>query len=190
MLKDVVYDLRVFLLFYSVLIVLFAMTFAVLGLGNENFYGKFRSFYVESRKNAIKDESEKDGYDSKNDDAIVFEYPGSEYKIIGKFAGYIVTTLRVSMGDNSFESCQFLNDEENFIFWFLWLLMTFLTFLIFLNFVIAETGKSYNAVDERLAATIAKEQAALTAEAEMMMPIGFKDDASFPKYILIRQSEH
>ena len=110
MLKDVISDLRVFLLFYAILIILFAMTFAVLGLGNENFKGKFRSFYIETKRAAIEEESKKDGYDPKNNDAIVFEYPGSEYKIIGKFVGYIITTLRVSMGDNVFESCQYLTE--------------------------------------------------------------------------------
>ena len=68
--------------------------------------------------------------------------------------------------------------------------MTFVTFFIFLNFIIAETGKSYNQVDERLDATIAMEQAALTAEAEMMTPTYYKNVNTFPKYILIRKSEH
>ena len=34
MINTVVYDLRVFLLFYSILIVLFSMIYAVLGVGN------------------------------------------------------------------------------------------------------------------------------------------------------------
>jgi len=41
MLKDVVVDLQVFLFFFTVLLIMLAMTFAVLGLGNENFEGKF-----------------------------------------------------------------------------------------------------------------------------------------------------
>lgn len=39
MINQVVFDLRVFLLFYVILIVLFSMIFAVLGLGNPNIVG-------------------------------------------------------------------------------------------------------------------------------------------------------
>ena len=42
MINQVVFDLRVFLLFYVILIVLFSMIFAVLGLGNPNIEGDFK----------------------------------------------------------------------------------------------------------------------------------------------------
>ena len=42
MLTNVVYDLRIFLLFYTILIVLFAQFFAILGVGNIKVPGRFR----------------------------------------------------------------------------------------------------------------------------------------------------
>ena len=46
MLNKVIYDLRVFLLFYGILIILFSMIFAVLGVGNKNF-GGFRDSFAD-----------------------------------------------------------------------------------------------------------------------------------------------
>ena len=87
MLKDVIADLQVFIFFFVILILLLSMTFAVLGLGNENFDGKFKTYYENETdmRGAYKDE--------------VKMYHGSEYKVIGKFAGYFLTVLRVSLGD-------------------------------------------------------------------------------------------
>lgn len=47
MLQVVISDLRVFLLFYSILIVIFAMIFAVLGIGNANIPGEFQDYSAE-----------------------------------------------------------------------------------------------------------------------------------------------
>jgi hypothetical protein len=41
MINTVVYDLRVFALFFVILIVLFSMVFAVIGAGNQNVPGEF-----------------------------------------------------------------------------------------------------------------------------------------------------
>ena len=35
MIKNVIYDLRIFLFFYSIMLFFFALTFAVLGVGND-----------------------------------------------------------------------------------------------------------------------------------------------------------
>jgi len=176
MLKDVVRDLQVFLFFFTVLLVMLAMTFAVLGLGNENFEGKFQKYFDKELSKAASE-----------DDVVI--YHGSEYKIIGKWMGYVLTLLRISLGDFAFESSQYLEEEENYMFWLLWLLMVFITCIIFLNFIIAETGKSYTEVDERATATIAMERAMLCAEAETAAPNVVKDDKRFPKFIVIRQIE-
>jgi len=47
MINTVVYDLRVFLFFYFILIVFFSMIFAVLGVGNDNIEGEFQEFITE-----------------------------------------------------------------------------------------------------------------------------------------------
>ena len=95
MLKNVVYDLRVFLLFYSLLVFGFSMPFCILGLGNFKVPGGFKDAFAPE---ISWDEMVK--YDSL--DEIIEEgeeYPGMEYKHIGLFVGSIVSTLRLSMGD-------------------------------------------------------------------------------------------
>lgn len=168
MLKDVVRDLQVFLFFFTILLIMLAMTLAVLGLGNENVKGKFQEYY---RAEMTRDPE----YDGE-----VVLYHGSEYRVVGKFFGYVLTLLRISLGDFGFESSQYLEADENHLFWVLWLLMVFITCIIFLNFIIAETGKSYGEVDERATATIAMERAMLCAEAETAAPTAFKDAERFP----------
>lgn len=80
MLTNVVYDLRIFLLFYCILITLFSLLLGILGIGNKYIEGGF--------KNAYGDKS---------------DYPGKEYENIGLFLGNWVTTLRMSMGDFGFD---------------------------------------------------------------------------------------
>lgn len=84
MLTNVIWDLRIFLLFYTILILLFSQLFAVLGLENINLrtdltnYGK-RQKYAKMT---------------------------GDYRKIGIHLGEFMATLRMSMGDNSaiFES--------------------------------------------------------------------------------------
>ena len=44
MINKVVFDLRVFVLFYMIMITLFSMIFAVLGVGNAHVDGDFKEF--------------------------------------------------------------------------------------------------------------------------------------------------
>lgn len=44
MLNQVLFDLRVFLLFYFILLIIFSFVFAVLGVGNKNF-GLYEEYY-------------------------------------------------------------------------------------------------------------------------------------------------
>ena len=155
MIADVFSDLKVFLMFYYILIILFSMTFAVLGLNNEKHKGAFLKLWEAAEA------AKGDG---------IGDYPGSEYYHIGKFVGYFITTLRVSMGDFDFSGCQYLDVEENIMFWILWTLIVYVANIIFLNFIIAETSKSYTNIDENLEATISMQKAALCAEAELMIP--------------------
>ena len=75
MINRVIFDLRVFLLFYTILIVLFAMIYAVLGVANDK-VGAYKEFV----------ESLPEDYDR--------DLPFEEYEHIGLFFGYIITTLR------------------------------------------------------------------------------------------------
>jgi hypothetical protein len=110
MLKNVVYDLRIFLLFYTILVFGFSLPFCILGLGNFRVPGGFKDHFVPDY-----------GFDElreveRIEDVIEEgeEYPGMEYQHIGMFCGYIMQTLRLSMGDGqAIDASIFLDKNEN-----------------------------------------------------------------------------
>lgn len=122
MLTTVIKDLQVFMLFFFILIVKFALIIDIMGLGNRKVDGAFKDAFA--------------GADS---------YPGNEFERIGLYFGNVLTVFRATMGDFSLiNSSGYLNDEENFVFWLIFFLILTVTNIIFLNFVIAEAGNSYN----------------------------------------------
>lgn len=142
MLRNVIIDLRIFMLFYIILIVLFSLLLGVLGLGNKNIEGSgFQIMYGNLTAT--------DGY------------PGAEYENVGLYLGNILTVLRMSMGDFGFDSAYLLSSTENIIFWFVWAIIVVVTCIIFLNFIIAEASASYEKVANDLQAFIMKEKALL-----------------------------
>lgn len=150
MLANVIYDLRIFLLFYIILIVLFSLLLGILGLGNKEIAGGFKEMYGTA--------------------TVADGYPGSEYENVGLYLGNILTVLRMSMGDFGFDSAYLLSATENIIYWFVWAIIVVVTCIIFLNFIIAEASASYEKVASDLEAYIMKEKALLIQEAELMMP--------------------
>ena len=156
MLKTVIYDLRIFMLFYTILIGLFCLVFAVLGLGNsydEN--GVFPEEDEDYDEIDVELEDEESGYYRRfrfmkakgggggggggdSDD------PAKDYQAIGLMAGEFMWTLRLSLGDPAAcEAAKQLAQRENYIFWIMWLLITIVTSIIFLNFIVAEASASY-----------------------------------------------
>ena len=126
MIARVVKDLQVFTFFFMLLIWMFSILIGVLGLGNVNVEGNFRDTFL-----------------GEND------YPGKEYRYLGTVFGNLLSVFRASMGDFVFiEESNYLNKEENVVFWVTFLLIIGVTNIIFLNFVIAEAGNSYNIVSE------------------------------------------
>ena len=85
---------------------------------------------------------EVDDADEETDPAVKDDAE-SENKVIGRFMGYFLTVLRISLGDFQFDASQYLESEENIMFWIMWGFMVVISCIIFLNFIIAETGKSY-----------------------------------------------
>ena len=166
MLTNVIYDLRIFLFFYTILIILFSLLLGILGIGNKNIPGEFKTQFADAE-----------------------EYPGSEYANVGLFVGNLLSTLRMSMGDFGFDAAILLDDAENIIYWFVWLLIVIITCIIFLNFIIAEASASYEKVSEQLMAFILSEKAAMIQEAEEMTFLDFKNEEKFPKYIITREME-
>jgi hypothetical protein len=104
MLKTVIYDLRIFMLFYGILIGLFCLSLAVLGLG---------AAYDENGIPFPPEEEEEEDLD----DERRFRFlkakgggggggsgegdPAKDYKAIGLMAGDFMWTLRLSMGDSA-----------------------------------------------------------------------------------------
>jgi hypothetical protein len=92
MIYTVIADLKVFLLFFSILIVLFAQIFAVLGVGNPK-----------------QDEALKEYIDAVEAGEEDGDIPMEEYQNIGLFLGYIFYTLRIAMGDFDFDASSYLS---------------------------------------------------------------------------------
>lgn len=139
MIYTVIADLKVFLLFFTILVVLFAQIMAVIGVGNY------------SHDNALKEYV--DWLDQGNDGDI----PMQEYEQIGLWLGTLVSTLRIAMGDFDFDASNFLTPQENALFWIIWLMVVVMTCIIFLNFIIAEASASYEKVKDNLVSLVNKE---------------------------------
>ena len=130
MLQRVMYDLRIFIIFYMIVIFLFSLVFCVIGSGNKEIPGVFKDMV--------------DGLE------IDEGYPNSEYSFIGMFWGNIIYTLRASVGDFNFDAAMYLSENENYMFWFVWMFVLLLTMIIFLNFIISDIGASYAKYSEQL----------------------------------------
>lgn len=89
MLQNVISDLKIFLLFYFILILLFSLLMGVLGVGNPNVPGS----------GITKDDIGEPGF------------PGEEYRFTGLFLGNFISTLRMSMGDFDFDASLYLEQE-------------------------------------------------------------------------------
>ena len=109
--------------------------------------------------------------------------------MVGLFLGYIISTLRMSLGDFDFEASMYLTEKENLLFWFIWSLTIIMTCIVFLNFIIAEASASYESVKSRLEAMVFKEKASLIAEVEAIFYEKYKTNEVMPKYLVIRNIE-
>lgn len=134
MITNVIYDLRIFLLFYLILIALFCQIFAVLGLGNQ--------FQIDEKP---------EGFES----SVTQEGPAKEYQAVGLHIGEFLWTFRLSLGDfSAVGATGDLNKIEMQVFWVMWMMTVIVTCIIFLNFVVAEACASYSKVVESLESII------------------------------------
>lgn len=96
------------------------------------------------------------------------------------------------MGDFSIiESTDYLNPDENYIFWVIWTFTSVFTCVIFLNFIVAEASAGYETIIKEINYYIQIERARQIAEAEGLIPNLFKkfSPKNYPKYIIIRKLE-
>jgi hypothetical protein len=172
MLGAVFYDLRIFLLFYGILVGKFSLLFGILGCANPN--SDINPTFAEAYAEAIETG---DGYTG-------IEYSGM-HQLIARF----IDTLKCSMGDfgSLITASIDLDLANNIMFWICLVLVITITCIIFLNFIIAEASASYEKVAAELESYIMKQKATLIADAEFLMPEYMKSENSFPKYIIIRE---
>jgi hypothetical protein len=156
MLTNVFWDLRIFLTFYAILILLFSLMYGVLGIANYKLEGRFQDTFYTIPEN----ETER---------VLNEEAPGIEYEKIGLFLGNIFQTVRISMGDFAvIAAADYLTQEENILFWIIWLITVIVTCIVFLNFIVAEASASYAEVSDQLENYIQLQRADLVAEAESL----------------------
>jgi hypothetical protein len=138
MLKNVIYDLRIFLFFFFILTFKFSLITSIMGLGNANVEGPFKDKYKD--------------YDFKNPyDKCGNTMPGIEYHKIGLQIGNFLSVLRVGIGDFAIlDFVGFLNTSETIIFWIVWYFVVLISCIIFLNLIVAEASESYNKVTTTL----------------------------------------
>lgn len=80
MLNNVIWELRIFMSFYTILCILFALWYGVIGLGNWKLRGKFRTDFNKYETSE----------DWDVDPVLADDAPGIEYQQIGMFIGNIV----------------------------------------------------------------------------------------------------
>ena len=177
MLFQVTNDLKVFIFFYLIIIVLFSMLISVLGIGNPLIEPEFKEAFppVESK-------------DPKEVAASQGDIPNSEYRYIGLTFGHMIDIIKMSVGDFGIidKSMYTVDVETNYLFWFTWFIIALIACIIFLNFIIAEASASYEKVSSQIEETIAKAKATLISEAEMMRPFVAKNELKFPQFIITR----
>jgi hypothetical protein len=178
MLTNVVYDLRIFLVFYFILIAFSSQLFAVLGLGNPNYDE------LASTGRLLKGK----GGGGTREEVLVG--PAKYYNGVGLHLGSFFWAFRVSLGDfHIITASNKLNTVDNLIFWLVWIMVVVVTCIVFLNFVVCEASASYNNVKESLQLVIIQAQANLIAESEDMSLKRFKNNDKFPKYYIVRKIE-
>lgn len=103
MLKTVIYDLRIFMLFYIILIGLFCQVFAVLGLGNA-YPGKEETLrrYLGPKGGGGQGPAEAlNPEESDTHDRLIINQYAQEYSALGLHMGEFMWTLRLSIGDSA-----------------------------------------------------------------------------------------
>ena len=169
MIKQVMIDLKVFMLFFFILLLMFAIGLSVLDYGN---------------------------YEYNADPSIrevvnLVSYSGQEYIHVNKFLANFISVYRISLGDFDFGASTVMPPFTNGLFWCLWLLVVTITCIVFLNFIIAEVSASYQKVKDNVDVNVIQERGTLINESEDMLKARFGNqiktwDHLFPKFIISR----
>jgi hypothetical protein len=180
MLENVIFDLRIFMLFYLILVALSSQMFCVIGLGN--------SYDDEGSRRLLKAKGGASGTNVGGEEEGGSPVEGTEYEFIGLHVGTLVSTIRISIGDfSAIDTSADLEGSDNYMFWIVWLFVMGATCIVFLNFIVAEASASYANVIEELEEIIWKERSALISESDGM---NMQDTLKkYPKYLITRDKD-
>ena len=142
MIKEVVFQIVEFLIFYFIFIFMFSIIIGIIGVGHYNLendidimVGDYPSFEYDKLKFSTKYADE---------GRTIIE---SKDRKPWAFVANVLFVLRYSLGDyGEFREIEFLNEEETWMFWLIWMIIVAMTSIIFLNFIIAEVSDSYEKV--------------------------------------------
>lgn len=110
-----------------------------------------------------------------------------DYKFMGMWAGELLWTLRMTVGDFHIIKATPKDTVSKYLFWIGFLTIIFSSNIILLNFIVAEASNSYNRVVEKLDQIIWKGKSDLISEADSITWKKFKTQKKFPKYLVVRQ---
>jgi hypothetical protein len=150
MLTDVMGTLVYFGIFFLVDLVLFALTLAILGLNNYKVPGKFRDTFFVVPEEQYCDASftvqmrQIPGAEISLDG----EAPGYEYYSIGYGIGYVITVLRMSLGDIDLGSLEYHTLTEQILLYIVILFIIIVNSIIFLNFIVAHACNTYTIISD------------------------------------------
>ena len=155
LITSVTMDLCPFIAFYGILCYMFSLILGVLGYQNYTMlpHGK-----------------QQEMVDSKE------LYDGKIYESLPKIIGNMVAVVRMSLGDNEFNSIVYLGHTEQLLFWVVWLFIAYFNCIIFLNFIIAEASVSYERVMSNIENNLRLQRISLICESEEMMNEHNKND--------------
>ena len=151
MLVRVTIELKSFLLFFLINLVMLSQFWAILDIANFKF----------------------------NDDPVIraLDDPTEEYLYIGRFIGNIMTVIRLTAAKSEFGSHIVISDTlRSYLFWICWTLTIFNIMVILLNFIIAEVSSIYETVNSTIIASIYQERISMIKEAENFLRSRFGDD--------------
>lgn len=164
MVGRVVTDMKEFIFFYTLFILMFSIILGVLGFGNVETYEEY-------------------------DDQFTSLYSTVLYKNIPGMVANFLLIFRQSLCDFDMTAMMIpqFTPFESYLFWFTFLIIVLITNIVFLNFIIAEVSNSYGRVQKYVSQLILQERASLIHESEQMLDKRLEEnDNLFPNYLILR----
>ena len=177
-------DITAFLVFFSIIILLFTLIVGVLGFQNYNvpFILNDKTFSVselvankpyisEAQKNVKENE----------------EHPGIEYDRLGRFPSTLIAVFRMALGDNDMGALAYMEPDNHAMFWIVWFAISLVCQIFLLNFIIAELSNSYQVVMDNYDRLSWNQYSQLVSEADEMYPSCLRVPRTHnPRYLIIR----